>query len=242
MGFRLRLQAHVNKLGHHPTLDQTLAVQERRLRLEAVIESFSATGANFIREAEFSEDDPPPSTDPLSTNDETGDDQREPEYAALLLPSSLGTIWRRQPENSYLVSLEISLRLGQANDALRQIRLGLAEKSFCFRKTSTIPKNYERRTRARTELHSLDSSIRQCAKIYNNCRLALVRLGADEDVLSTYWPLIDSDLQVSKVVVDTRLASRKESSLPWFWTVDAQAETQQEGPMSECKFAHLHLF
>ena len=82
-------------------------------------------------------------------------------------------------------------------------------------------------------MHSTDASVRQHAKVYSNARKALVRLGADNTLLSKYKVLFRKDLKVSTAVVDIRLPSWSEATLAWFWNIDVRGDTTSESWMAE---------
>jgi hypothetical protein len=63
----------------------------------------------------------------------------------------------------------------------------------------------------------------------------LVKLGASEELLSKYQVLRKEDLKVSTTVIDVRLPSRADSTLPWFWNMDVERDTMSDTWMAKCK-------
>jgi hypothetical protein len=159
----------------------------------------------------------------------------QPESSTIPLPSSMGQRWIGQPTSSTIVKQEIGLRIGQANDALHQIRIALAEKSFMFRTQIRNARSQQKKTRAWDSLHSLEANVKHHARIYSRARSALAHLGADAEILHKYKVLRKEDLKVSTAVVDVRLPNRSESTLAWFWTIDVRGDTDEQSWMSECE-------
>lgn len=245
---RLRLRRHVRTLGSRSSLEDKVNVQERRLRLQAEIDSFSVLASTFLS---VDHDDNDPFDEPYLDGDASdasdnysihpdgvyGSTTLPPEKFTINLPSSLGPEWCRRATNKNIVDEEIDLRKGQANDALHQIRIALAQKSFQFRTSIRNADSQQKKTRAWHDLHNLESSVRHHTSIYRDARQALVRLAANSETLRRYQVLRPEHLKVSTAVVDVRIPSRSEATLAWFWNMDVSGDTASDTWMSECMFS-----
>jgi len=253
---RLRLSAHVRQLGQRPSLDEQVQLQERRHRLQTQIDSFSANASTLLNlevdedfldsHAQMDRDD---LFDHISESDtevdvdnplavlQTGAAESttaiEPERSSIMLPSTLGLDWCKMVIHTSIVQQEIGLRMGQANDALHQIRIALAQKSFLFRTSIRNAKSQQKKTRAWQTVHSVEVSVRQHARIYCNARQALIHLGAEQSVISKYQVLKKADLKASTAIIDVRIPSRSEATLSWFWNMDVKGDTENHSWMAE---------
>lgn len=244
---RLKLSAHARKVKTERTIDNQVQLQERRLRLLSQIETFNNNADSFLEAADdlldadgnIGETGIPDEF--LSDIEGEGDadvelsNRIQPEDIVLTLPSSLGQNWCAEEINQNIVQQEISLRQGQANDALHHVRIGLAEKSFTFRTQIRKARSQQKKKIAWGGFHSLEANLRHQVRVYTKARHALVQLGASAEILSKYQVLKPEDLKVSTAVVDPRLPSRKEANLAWFWKVDVQGDTTTDGWMAERK-------
>jgi hypothetical protein len=166
----------------------------------------------------------------------------EPERASVMLPSTLGPDWCKMPTHISIVQQEIGLRIGQANDALHQIRIALAQKSFLFRTSIRNAKSQQKKTRAWQTVHSVETSVRQHASIYCKARRALIHLGAEKSVISKYQVLKKADLKASTAIIDVRIPSRSEATLSWFWNMDIKGDTENHSWMAEreCRLTMIY--
>ncbi|KAF8421564.1 hypothetical protein L210DRAFT_3424175 [Boletus edulis BED1] len=84
---------------------------------------------------------------------------------------------------NHLIELELKLRIGQANNALHEIRLALANKDRLFRTQVRHADNYVKKTRAWSKVNSFDTALQLKVAVYRACRIALQNLGADNETL-----------------------------------------------------------
>ena len=135
--------------------------------------------------------------------------------------------------------VEFDLRKGQANDALHNIRLHVAEKSFIYgggvRKGSNKSNlGHRGRQKAFNEVHVLESKIRHQARIYQNARKCLELLGMSAEDQRNYPQLLKSDTNASTAVVDFNARGQRNEGLSWIWrTTNTMARDSEM--MSECK-------
>ncbi|KIK13391.1 hypothetical protein PISMIDRAFT_118988, partial [Pisolithus microcarpus 441] len=154
------------------------------------------------------------------------------------LPSKFGSAYCKANKFHHLVEMELELRMGQANDALHGLHLALADKAVIFRGVVRPAMNYSMRTQAWQMIHSIDTSIKQCAAIYRQCWLAMIALGASSDILDCYQELQKSHLSTSVAAFTQGTHDHHGSQLPWFWTIDIPKDTDSKIWLSE--FYHIH--
>ncbi|KAK7682196.1 hypothetical protein QCA50_014783 [Cerrena zonata] len=145
------------------------------------------------------------------------------EKQKLPLPSSHGAT-KCAGRLQHIAAVELSLRKGQANDALHSLRLAIGQKSFTYHKrirkaTTNSSLNYSKRLRSHKDAQMLQLSIDQFAKIYMHARKAMVVLGASEANLSTFQILKKEHLGVSTAVIDPNARGQRNEALPWIWQV-----------------------
>ncbi|KAI6026681.1 hypothetical protein BKA83DRAFT_4124303 [Pisolithus microcarpus] len=162
----------------------------------------------------------------------------DPTSSCLTLPSMFGIDHCKANKFHRLAQMELELRIGQANDALHGLRLALADKAVIFRGAVRPATNYSMRTRAWQMIHSIDSSIKQCATIYRRCRVAIFALGAGSDILERYQELEKSHLSATAAAFTQGAHEHRSSQLPWFWTIDIPKDTNSKSWLSE--FYRIH--
>ena len=136
--------------------------------------------------------------------------------------------------------VEFDLRKGQANDALHNIRLHVAEKSFIYgtgvRKSSnTANLGHRGRQKAFHEVHMLEAKIRHQARIYENARKCMESLGMPIEDQQKYPKLSKSDTNASTAVVDFNARGQRNEGLSWIWRTP-HTMTHDSAMMSECKY------
>ena len=141
-----------------------------------------------------------------------------PENHPLSLPSALGCSLSDTGVPYEMASGEVEMRIGQANDALHDLRISIAHKSFLYR--TQVRNNAPTRTyvtRSYGEVHNLQISIEQAAKTYRLARSAMEKLGVSTSVLSKYQPLNKEDLRASTAVANSNAPGQRHDSLSWIW-------------------------
>ena len=170
-------------------------------------------------------------TPPTVLNVLPAEEQRIP------LPSSYG----REACDGYLrflANIELALRIAQAVDALHDLRLLIAQKSFVFRnnvRKSTTNANYKKRLRSYDNIGSLSSSIDLSAKVYASARRAMRVLGASQEVLQKYQLLQPQHLRTSTAVVDFNAPGQRNQAMSWIWK-SHEPSTNDPAWLRECNF------
>ncbi|KAI5885747.1 uncharacterized protein SCHCODRAFT_02520026 [Schizophyllum commune H4-8] len=141
-----------------------------------------------------------------------------PERERLTLPSTTGHI------TGELADLERDLRDGQRADALRGVRLGLAERARLYRTSVRRGRgSHKTTTRAFAALRKSGARIARHVRMYHRARDALIALGKDESQL----PKIDSqDLRINKDWTEENRTGQRSHTLPWFWRVGNSAAAE----------------
>ncbi|KAL1712057.1 hypothetical protein EV715DRAFT_171635, partial [Schizophyllum commune] len=141
-----------------------------------------------------------------------------PERERLTLPSTTGHIIGE------LADLERDLREGQSADALRGVRLGLAERARLYRTTVRRGRGSQKTTtRAFAALRKSGARIARHVRMYHRARDALIALGRDQAEL----PKIESqDLRVNKDWTEENRTGQRSHTLPWFWRVGNSAAAE----------------
>jgi hypothetical protein len=204
---------------------------------DADISTDAAIGTNTVCDSDNESDEGSEAhTIHLPTSKSAGSARVHSESMIIPLPSSFGIECRRIPAHRTIAQQEIGLRIGQANDALHQIRIALSHKSFLFRTSVRVSHTQWTKSRAWDGVHSADAMLQRHVHTYRRARASLVRLGADEALLSKYQVLRTEDLKVSTAVMDIRLPSRAETTLAWFWNMDIQRDATLDSCMAECRW------
>ncbi|KAK7692299.1 hypothetical protein QCA50_003924 [Cerrena zonata] len=237
---QLELLNQVRRMDARASYDRQLSLQAKRRRLQNKIDSFITQSSNFIGhtdeipqtiiDSEWSneddEDDDPVDAGVHSTEDVPHCEPVLPELIPLPLPSSFSRD-ERLGRLHYLTDCELKLRAGQANDALHNLRIAIAHKSFVFR--SRIRKNattngYTMRLRSYGDAHAVQMTIDQAAKVYRTARKAMVLLGASSTMLSNYQVLLKEDLVSSTAVADPNARGQSRNKLSWIWRTTSHAD------------------
>lgn len=222
-------------LGRSPTTEQKTDLLNRRHRLQNRITEFQRVAQNMLPDDVDAENMVNEIDDPLwdDIEDTFADDEDvagrpevvdeeelvPPEKQGINLPSSL----EGGESSGDFVSLqekELELRIGQANDALQDIRLGVANRSILFRTTLRHATGYASGTRAHRQLHGLSAVVSKAARVYNLARKAMVRLGAEEEMLQKYRVLEKSHLRADTAAIDFNQPGNRNARLSWIWSVD----------------------
>lgn len=225
-------------------------IQDKRRKLQKDIDSFRQRSALYLPAqqplSDTRESDPDEWYDLEEDNDdynapdafiETVDSEvLPPERQTLPLPSSFG-LHACQGYLRQLAELELDLRIGQANDTLRFLRIAIGQKSFLYRtkiRSSSATQGYSKRLRRFSDIQTLQMSIDLAAKVYMSIRTAMENLGASQQVLSKYCVLAKSDIVASTAVADPNAAGERNKALSWIWRTRTSGSGNPDW-LDECK-------
>jgi len=222
------------------TETQRLSMVRRRDRLQSQITGIMECAARFFGD---NSDDLLQLASQTPEDTDNGYDGNDPfltptvenaDLVVLPLPSYVGKDHFQRFGVGGVVDQELHLRQGQANDALHELRLALADKAVIFRTDVRHASNYSRNTRAWGRVASTEAVVQRHAAIYHRCRTQMIVLGASQEILSRYQELCEKDLRVSTAIADPNARGHRDDTLAWFWTMDVPRDTAMNNWMSEC--------
>lgn len=228
------------------TVAQRTELQEQRRRLRTRINGFHRTADNFydMLGDDLDGDEPFVADEDIADENHEDDEDPDEDEALVLQPEELqlrmpstvmSSIADITPEFQRLVKQELDLRVGQANDALRKLRLAIGHKSLLFRTSVRKSKTNQTKTRAWSGVRGVEEKVKEHAACYRLARKALVSLGASADLLGRYKELLDEDLRVSADIVEENRVYQRNDSLPWIWRLEGQDMADGDDWMQECK-------
>ncbi|KAN0074756.1 hypothetical protein V8E55_011805 [Tylopilus felleus] len=147
---------------------------------------------------------------------------QRPNQAYIPLPSSLGHSKCIQLGLQDLMDMESQLRIGQANDALKEIHLGVAEKAVLFQNDIRPVTGYAKKTRAWRRVHVAQHALEN--KLIGT--------------LARYQVLWKEQLNVNTSATNPKARGLRYEVLPWHFNLDIETEQQSSAWMSE--FIQVH--
>ena len=184
-----------------------------------------------------SENEDVPSTD----DEEVIDEEDEAEWAedhALVMPSRLGAEECHRLGLGNLMTQEIKLQVGQANDALEELRTALAEKSLLYRTKIRGHPSQKMSTRSWSGIKRTNGRIQKHIRKYNLARAALLSMAAD---IPQFKPMTSDDLKMSADVTEENRFGQRRDTLAWFWRIGPEREDEEGSWMDECEFFLYHF-
>ncbi len=168
-----------------------------------------------------------------------------PERARLFLPSTLGARACRAYGISKLLEAERHLRVGQMNDALHAVRVGIGYKSFLYRTSVRTANSQTKKLRSFDDVQTADAGILSNARVYETARASLLQLydpSHPEDTeelectTARFCPLLRSDLTVNTAIIESSTRGLSNLHLPWFWYLDGGSSAADGSWTDESKF------
>ncbi|KAH8070292.1 hypothetical protein BXZ70DRAFT_1013340 [Cristinia sonorae] len=243
---QLSLAFDIRKAGRKPTKEEALTFANRRNRLANRIDAFQGLAEQYLP----GEDEVHNTVVAAGLLDESDDEgvgradneadgraatlqdvtDVQPEHRPIHLPSTIES-QQLSPSLIELRAREMELRKGQANDKLRDIRLGVAHRSFLFRTSLRHAHNYAGTTRAHRQVQNVGGSISRQRQIYNLARRSMLRLAVDEaeiTSLAIYRPLLHSDVRADTTAIDFNQPGSRNTALSWIWSVGETSDSPAE--------------
>ncbi|KAH9916158.1 uncharacterized protein B0H18DRAFT_1124455 [Fomitopsis serialis] len=244
---QLGIQKDVKKMGAIVTRPQELKLAKRRKTLEIQIRRFHRRAAAIHRRHNWgiAEQD--------AVEDDSGDEWEEDrnddspwrlfsslppapypskasEHTKLGLPSNLSRNALAANGLQRLAAHELTLRRGQANDALQQLRILIGKKSFEFQTTIRHGRRegHTKRTRSFTKLGKLDRAVQLQAAIYRRARAAMQVLGVSGEEQAKYKPLTTDDLNTVTAIAEPNKPGQRHKSSSWIWNVDVGGDMRSD--------------
>ena len=153
--------------------------------------------------------------------------QDRPELLPINLPSMLISA-DALPDFEVVRAKELEIRIGQANDALYNLRAAIANRSFLYRTNMRTANTYAKKTRARTAVDSVSETVSKRAREYGLIRRALEALGAPPETLRKYQVLTREDLKADTKVLEENARGTRNTKLSWIWSVEGPASVTTE--------------
>ena len=134
-----------------------------------------------------------------------------PERRQIVLPST------HMLDNRSLCKEELRLRIKQATRYLSAIREGVAEKSFQYAHVMRMVASKAMETRSRGVIARINDRIAFGCRVYSRARAAMVRLGADNQVLHKFRLLSKEDVKASTEILKPNIPGSSNLRLSWIW-------------------------
>ena len=163
-------------------------------------------------------------------------DGNRPDHAYIPLPSNIGCSKYVDLGLQNLVDMELKLQVGQANDTLQEIHIGVAEKAILFCHGLHRVSGYSKKTQAWGRVHAADYILERHGMINWNCQGAMVRLGVNEPTLACYQVLRKEHLNATTSATNLNARGLRYEVLPWYFNLDMEHDTESSTWMLECKF------
>ncbi|KAH9030738.1 hypothetical protein EDB85DRAFT_1866206 [Lactarius pseudohatsudake] len=238
LAIRYQLRAHGLKI----TTEEIQVIENKRSRLQTLIDIFEHQGDSFLLQPLT--DDSPISPlgdyaqydhlEDLTNSEDTDDDHLE--HGTFLLPSSLGWEWCVRHGIQSLAGKEVQLRHAQASESIHEIRLALGFKSALFR-TQVRPANSQQtKTRAWNAVHSVDTNVREHARIYSMARDACQSLRKQFLFRRISQSCRSKDLCVETLVLGSEQTGQRNKQQPWIWGFGDIIEDNGTW-MDDCRFS-----
>ncbi|KAG1884743.1 hypothetical protein F4604DRAFT_1919247 [Suillus subluteus] len=226
---QIALLIEVRRMGKRSTETQRLDIARQRDRLQGQIDGFTQSALTHLGEG-FDADDEP---DDLNVDilDDLDDDPADfsktsdawtnsPKLTVIPLPLNLGVDRCRRCMAEDLIPLEMLLHEGQANDTLHNLRIHLCNKAVLFRTAVRQAKSQALKTRAWSQVTSVQQAVSLHASIYTKTRKQMMKLEPGQDQLQKFKPLLCEQLKISTAVGDPNARGQRNESLAWFWSVE----------------------
>ncbi|EKM57428.1 uncharacterized protein PHACADRAFT_192577 [Phanerochaete carnosa HHB-10118-sp] len=139
---------------------------------------------------------------------------------SVILPSSCPASMRKRPCMASAVEIEITLRVGQANDALNTLQTQLIT-SYTFRnrvakRDKRVAEGHVMATRSKSEIYSKEQSVRNVANKYWWAYQALVTLGYDNKE-QRLKPLENKNVRPFDISMDNQELGQSKRQPSWIW-------------------------
>jgi hypothetical protein len=184
-------------------------------------------------------DDPIESnTIPVTADTEAADTNLDTSTSSEIIPPEkrripLPSRWVSN-KNSYR-QVELNLRLQQAARVLSSLRDLIAEKSFQFSHVIRVAPRKGVKTRARSVIAKINNHIGYHCRVYNTCRGAMIKLGADENTLSRFRNLQRQDIASSGALLNPNEPGSSSHRLSWIWQSGRSTDDPNSIGLHECR-------
>jgi hypothetical protein len=245
---RLALRYQLRTSGSNITLEDSQIIENKRIRLQKMIDMFAHQADSFLLHHQSVDDLPVSSLGDYDEYDHVDemDDSGVPgptirpsegssvEDIPILLPSTLGWEWCVGNGVKSLAINEAKLRYAQANDCIHSMRLALGFKSALFRTQVRDARTQQTKTRAWTTIHNVDTTVHQHARNYSTAWDAYAKVRDIAGNLPELPKLCAADLRVSTAILGAAQVGQRNKQLLWIWSFGT-AVKQDGAWMDDCK-------
>jgi len=258
---RLAIRYQLRTQGSQITVEDAQILENKRARLQKLIDMFAHQSDAFILNHEVADEDilkiflgdyseydwaddidesgvPKPS-EPMHSRQHHGQyvtdgSGANAEDIPLFLPSSFGWDWCVGHGHKSLADKEATLRYAQATDAIHRIRLALGFKSALFQNHVRHARTQKTKSQAWTAVHSVDAAVHDHARMYSMARDAYNSI-LDPFGESPALPLLQvTDLRVNTSIINAAEVGQRNQQLPWIWSFGTS--TNQDGTwLDDCE-------
>ncbi|KAG1721825.1 uncharacterized protein EDB91DRAFT_1256337 [Suillus paluster] len=226
---QITLLIEVRGIAQRPTKTQRLDIACQCNRVQGQIDEFPRSALLHFGDGFNSDEDPEDLSCAILNDLNDGPDEfsetldtypNTPELTVIPLPSNVGLDRLQHCLAEDLIPLEMSLREGQANDALHNLQIHLCNKAVLFRTTLRQAKLQALKTRAWSQVMLVQQAVSLNASMYNRTRKQMMKLGLGQHQLQKYQPLLQEQLKISTAVSDPNARGQRNESLAWFWSLN----------------------
>ncbi|KAI9435892.1 hypothetical protein BJY52DRAFT_1230672 [Lactarius psammicola] len=212
--FRKCSKYQLRTYGSQHTSEEAQIIENKRSRLQKLIDMFEHRADSYLLHYRFTEDAP---TLPLG-------DYSEFDHVDSHSVQSLA-------------EKEARLRYAQATDSIHSMRLALGFKSALFR-DQVRPANTQRtKTRAWDAIHSVDTTVHQHARNYSMARDSFLKIRDAYEGGPELPELRLEDLRVNTAILGATQVGQRNTQLPWIWSFGTTVD--QDGTWMD-EFNRVH--
>ena len=242
--FRIDIQDRVKRLKNDPREEARLEVERLRQCLTTDLILLQSSQPAFDQQVTL----PPNIYDAEDSFDDIEDEDQEPDAdadAASQLPQADDVTQLEQkslhlpsshlPNEHPLCQSELFLRIKQASRCLAAIREAVAEKSFQYSHVIRSAPSNAVQTRSRGVVRRISEQICYFSKVYCRARSAMCRLGANDQIMSTFRELKRVDVKASTAILDPNIPGSSSLCLSWIWETGSRNAGSTPVAMRECE-------
>ncbi|KAF8258051.1 hypothetical protein EI94DRAFT_1708367 [Lactarius quietus] len=228
--------------GSHVTLEEPQVIENKRVRLQKLIDMFEHQADGFLLHHGPMDDMPIPSLADYAEYDHI--DDIDDSGVTVMIPHTSNPPFGEGPHSEDIPIL-LPLTLGcqcyaQATDSIHAIRLALGFKSAMFRTQVRGARTQQTKTRAWTAIKNVDTTVHQHARNYGMARDAYEKI-KDMSQTSLELPaLAPANLQVNTTILGAEQRGQRNKQLSWIWSFGISSK-KDETWMDEFNRVHwLH--
>jgi hypothetical protein len=223
--FRLEIQAKVQQLGRNPTTGTQQSIEMAREQLTVLLHelknAMNDAGVVEMNGSKSQGHEPLAMWDDIMNELVPASPNSEDQEPA---PAQIGPIQIKDqiislPSNGNVgpayAQLELSHRISHADHHLNRIQDLIVEKSFQFSHIIRVSPRKGVNTRSRAEVKKLNLQISVHCRLYTQCRIRLIRLGADLVTVNRFQILTLEDVKASTAVVNSNEPGSTRLKLSW---------------------------